>query len=159
MSSREDRRALEADIALSRSVLAEQGLGLVVARKGRVVASSSEHGVRPLLRVALRRREDIAGAAVADRVVGRASAMLCVYCRAAAVSTPLASEGAVRELRSAGIRVAADVVVPSILNRTGTDVCPFEKMTAGLGSADDVVRTLEAFFAAREGRELRVVER
>ncbi len=124
-------------------------LGLVAVKDGKVVASSHEHGVRPLVDAVLADRERLRGAVVGDRVVGRASAMLCIYCDVAAVCTPLASEGAASELKSADIPLFAEKMAPSILNRDATNRCPFEKMTDGLRSPDEVVAALRAFFEAR----------
>ncbi len=143
------RSRIQSDIETARDMLLEGGLGLVAVKDGKVVVSSRERGVRPLVDAVLGVRESLKGAVVGDRVVGRASAMLCVYCGVGAVYTPLASEGALAELASAGIPVVADRTTPAILNRDGTDRCPFEKMTDGLRSPAEVVDTLRAFFETR----------
>jgi hypothetical protein len=130
-------------------ILAE-GLGLAAVKHGKVIASSREHGVRPLLDAVTSVGENLSGAVIGDRVVGRASAMLCIYCGVRAVYTPLASETALGELAAAGIPVIVDGTAPAILNRDGTDRCPFEKMTDGLSSPAEVVETLRAFFKARK---------
>lgn len=137
---------IEEDIGIARDMMRDRDLGLVVVKDKRVVASSREHGVRPLVDAVSRCKESLNGAVVGDRVVGRASAMLCIYCGVGAVYTPLASQGAVAELEVAGVPVVAEAVTRSILNRAGTDVCPFEKMTKDLNSAAEVVATLQSFF-------------
>ncbi len=148
VSSEATHETIEDDVKLARALLRDNGVGLVAVKNGRVVATSQERGVRPLLDMALRRASDLAGAVLGDRVVGRASAMLCVYCRVAAVYTPLASESAVAELSSARIPLVADRRTQSILNRAGTDVCPFERMTEGLRSPAEVVQALRSFFGS-----------
>ncbi|MGE5588264.1 MAG: DUF1893 domain-containing protein [Clostridia bacterium] len=139
---------VQSDIETARHMILEEGLGLVAVKHGNVVVSSREHGVRPLVDAVLGTGESLRGAVIGDRVVGRASAMLCIYCGVRAVYTPLASEAALGEFAAAGIPVAADGTAPTILNRDGTDRCPFEKMTDGLSSPAEVVDTLRAFFEA-----------
>ncbi|MDI7247147.1 MAG: DUF1893 domain-containing protein [Bacillota bacterium] len=150
MSCTTRRCRIEGDIQLARSLLRNGDLGLVAVKDGKVVASSRERGVRPLLHAVLGAGKGLEGAVVGDRVVGRASAMLCIYCDAGAVYTPLASEGALLELRSARIPVVAEATTSAILNRDGTDRCPFEKMTDGLGSPAEVVAALRTFFESRK---------
>lgn len=146
MSSPARNCVIDEDIEIARSMLHDRDVGLVAVKDGKIIAASRERGVRPLVELVLRRGQDLTDAVVGDRVVGRASAMLCIYCKAAAVYTPLASEGAVAELESAHIPVVAEATTRSILNRAGTDVCPFEKMTAGLRSPAEVLGALRSFF-------------
>ncbi|MEW6227060.1 MAG: DUF1893 domain-containing protein [Bacillota bacterium] len=146
MSSPTRNCVIDEDIEIARNMLYDRDVGLVAVKDGKVITTSRERGVRPLVDVVLRHEQDLTDAVVGDRVVGRASAMLCIYCKAAAVYTPLASEGAVAELESAHIPVIAEATTRSILNRAGTDVCPFEKMTAGLRSPAEVLGALRSFF-------------
>lgn len=140
---------IRSDVEVAREMVLKRGLGLVAVKDGEVVIGSRERGVRPLVEAVLRAGERLRGAVVGDRVVGRASAMLCVYTGVGAVYTPLASEGALRELALAGIPAIADSTAPAILNRDGTDRCPFEKMTDGLRTPAEVVEALKAFFQTR----------
>lgn len=140
---------VQEDLELAKDML-HSGLGLVAIKGGRVITSSRERGVRPLVEAVLRFSDgdDLRDAAIADRVVGRASAMLCIFCGAAAVYTPLVSEGAASELKGADVLLVADTTTRYILNREGNDMCPFEKMTEGLRMPAQVVAALRAFFEA-----------
>jgi len=57
----------------------------------------------------------------------------------------LASDSAATELQLANIKLIADERTPRILNRQGTDMCPFEKMTEDLQSSNEVFQTLVDF--------------
>ena len=138
------------DLELARRLLGEGGLAFVLAKEGRVLASSKEEGVRPFFEVVASTGGELKGAVLADRVVGRAVALLCLYAGIAAVSTPLASEPALRMLEPA-IKTHADRVVPHILNRAGTGLCPFEALTAAIDTPEEAIVALRRFFE-RAGR-------
>ena len=69
------------------------------------------------------------GSALADKVVGRAAAMIAVLGEVNAVHSPLMSQEAVDVLSEAGILHCADKVVEQILNQGGTGPCPLEIAT------------------------------
>ena len=48
------------------------------------------------------------------------------------VFAQLISEQAVQVLKAADIAVEYDTIVPNIINRDGTDVCPVEKLTMNI---------------------------
>ncbi|MCL4459450.1 MAG: DUF1893 domain-containing protein [Chloroflexi bacterium] len=132
------------DLALARDRLHRDKVNLVVVKDSCLLASSAEGGVRPLVQMVLQLGEEMQGAAVADKVVGRAAALLCCYAGVSAVYTPLASESARQELRAADIQIVADQIVAHILNRSGDGPCPFERLTEGKGPAE-ALAALRAF--------------
>jgi len=88
---------------------------------------SGEHGIRPPL-LWLRENPDILrGAEVADKVIGKAAALLFAHGGARSVWAARMSEAARDFLRAAGIAFAYDELVPAILNRDGTGLCPMEQ--------------------------------
>lgn len=136
---------IEQDIELAKKMICDNGLGLVAIKEGRVILKSGERGVRPFVQAINELGDTLHGSVIGDRVIGRASAMLCIYLGATAVYTPLISDSAVAEFRLADIKLVADKRTPYILNRQGTDMCPFEKMTEASRSPDEVFRTLAGF--------------
>lgn len=140
-----NKHRIEEDIRLTQKIISENGMGLVAIKEGKVLIQAEDRGVRPFVQAVMDLGEKLHGAIIGDRVVGRASAMLCIYSRAVAVYTPLVSDMAVAELQLANIELIADKRTPRILNRQGTDMCPFEKMTETLKSPDEVFRALVDF--------------
>lgn len=68
------------------------------------------------------------GCTLHDRVVGLAAARLIAHSgMIAKVNTPVSSEQAKSHLCQAGIAVNADSVVPKILNKDRTTMCPMER--------------------------------
>lgn len=81
-------------------------------------------GVQPLLTALEEGR--LAGACVADRVIGKGAAMLLVCGGAAAVHASLISAHAKTYLDRHQIEYSSDQTCPYIINRTGNGMCPME---------------------------------
>jgi len=93
---------------------------------------SDEHGIRPPL-LWLRENPDILrGAEVADKVIGKAAALLFAHGGARSVWATRMSEAARDFLRATDIEFSYDELVPAILNRDGTDLCPMEQRAMGI---------------------------
>ena len=85
------------------------------------------------------------GATMADRVVGRGAALLMVKGGVKEVFTFVLSQPALDVLSQAGITVTYDTLQPNIINRTGTDICPVEKLTADTADPDEAFRRIGEF--------------
>jgi len=134
------------DRKLARSLLEEEKWNLVVVRDGQVVLSSRESGVSPLFRAVRSMADRLHNAALADRVVGSAVAMLCLHARVASVYAVTASQGALDILGKQSMPVTTENVVSNISNRAGTDVCPFEMLAQDAGSPARLFSVLESMF-------------
>ena len=91
------------------------------------ILTSDAHGIRPPL---LWLREDpdlLRGADVSDRVIGKAAALLFCHGGVRSIWAEKMSEAAVDFLNAADIAHAYDALVPAILNREGTGLCPMEQ--------------------------------
>ena len=85
------------------------------------------------------------GASMADRVVGRGAALLMVKGGVKEVFAFVLSQPALDVLRQAGITISYDTLQPNIINRTGTDICPVEKLTADTTNPDEAFRLIGNF--------------
>lgn len=111
-----------------------------VACKGETVFISEEHGIGSLLSW-IDGKDDLAGAAVADKVIGKAAALLLVLLDVSQAHTPVLSERAFDVLKRHHIAVTYGKVVPYIKNRTGDGICPMEETVWDI---DDPKEALEA---------------
>ncbi len=71
--------------------------------------------------------ENLTGYSVADLVVGKAAALLFVKCGIKKVFAKTLSEKGKKILELYGIDYEYETLTDSIINRTGTDICPMEK--------------------------------
>lgn len=114
-----------------------------VVRKEDNVYTSTERGVKPLLNW-LDSDIDFSGYSAADKVVGKAAAMLYVLLGVEAVHAVVISTKAKNVLEQHGISVTYDSLVDRIHNRTNTGFCPMEE---AVWEIDDLQ---EALWAVRD---------
>ena len=115
----------EIDAALERIAAGEADC--YILRPGCEPLPGHGRGVRPLLQLLENSPETLHGAVLADKIIGKAAAMIAVLGGVAAIHTLTASESALAFLETAGIPAAARRTVPYIVNRTGDGMCPLEQ--------------------------------
>lgn len=133
---------------LDRARAALPGHTLALCRGGEVVTSDLR-GVMPMLGF-LREGRDLSGFCAADRVVGRAAAMLFAKAGVRAVHAEVMSDGAVALLAAHGIDALCDVRTAAIENRQKTGLCPMESAVAGIEDIDAGIAAI-----CRRAEELR----
>jgi len=102
---------------------------------------SDLRGIRPVLQFT-GDGNDLHGCSAADRIVGRAAAMLFVLAGVREVYADVMTEGAITVLRSNGIDCFCKQQVFVINNRTGDGPCPMEIAVAGIESPEDAVTAI-----------------
>jgi hypothetical protein len=120
------------DLDMAKRTLHEEGLSLVVAKNGTILFRSKSHGVSDLLAMISDIGRLAEGASLADSIVGRAAALLCVYSKIVAVYGTNTSEGALSVFKANGIKCEYGMLVARILNREKNDTCPFDKAVSGI---------------------------
>lgn len=117
---------MSGDLKLAAKLL-EVGNSLVVVRDGRTLFSSRMPGIAPMLEAL--DSNVLPGSAVADKVIGRAAAMIAVAGEATSVYSPTMSQEAVDVLTQAGMLYCSRTIVPIILDKEKTRRCPVEAVT------------------------------
>ena len=113
------------DLDRARQLL-EQGDFTCVLCRVEAQRVSHKRGVAPMLEF-LDAGEDLRGFSAADKVVGKALAFLFVLAGVTQVYSPVMSEKAVEVLDHYGILHHSGRLVPYIINRTQTGMCPMEQ--------------------------------
>jgi hypothetical protein len=119
------------DIKLAKKKLEEGGLACVVVRDGEILFTSRNRGISPLVEFN-GISDDRGGYSLADKVIGRAAAFLCIYSNIEFVYAVVISSPAMRILEKNGVPVTFNIEVTAIKNRTGDGLCPLEKLSAGV---------------------------
>lgn len=127
------------------NVLVDEGCRGVVRSVQGELRTFSRRGVADLFSLVADEPDFLRGASVADRVIGRGAALLLVKGGAREVYAQVISSGALEVLRSVGIETSFDKEVPNIINRTGTDICPVEKLTASTSSPAEAYERIKQF--------------
>lgn len=103
--------------------------------------SSKQRGVRPLLDF-LQSGKDFLGGIAADKTVGAGAAHLYVLLGIQAVWAKVVSEPALVILKENGISVFYETLVPHIINRQGTGMCPIESTVYALKSSTEAYQRI-----------------
>ncbi len=135
------------DIDLARSLLETDRWNLVIVKNGQVVFRSRERGIAPFFHAVQSTGKGLHNAAMADRIVGLAVAMLCVHAHIASVYADVASNAALDMLQKNGVVVDARDTVSHISNADGTDLCPFEKLAGSCRKPSQLMTALQSLFA------------
>ena len=109
---------------------------------GSVMFKSTEKGVQPLLDW-MNSGNNYMGYMIADKVVGRAAAFIDIAMGVREVYAEVMSEGAKELLEKNHIEAYADTVVPQIMNKDKSDVCPLEKAVEGIENAGEALMPIE----------------
>lgn len=112
-----------------KQMLAHDDVRGVVRTAAAEVIEFHNPGVKDLFELVATRPHELAGALVADRVIGRGAALLLVLGKVKSVYAQVISSPALQVLNEANINVGYGSIEPNIINRDGTDLCPVEKLT------------------------------
>lgn len=138
------------DIGRAKELLAANGHTCVLCR-GAECYISDKRGVAPLLGW-IDEGAALDGFAAADKVVGRAAALLFALVGIREVYAEILSEPAADALRESGIAFTYGALVPGIINREGTGPCPMERAVMEIcdpkAAPQEIRRTLAALRAA-----------
>ena len=123
--------------------LVERGGFTCAIAKGDRLFTSTLRGIRPRLDL-IESGEDFSGGIAADKIVGRAAALLYARLGIAEVYAGVLGEGGLAVLREHNIAAQFGTLAERIINRAGTDICPMERASA------DISNPNEAFFALKK---------
>lgn len=122
---------MQTDLNLAKQRLSQKNFSLVVAKRGIVLFETEAHGISGLLNTIKELENDMRDSSVADRIVGRAAALLFAYSGVIAVFAVTASDGGIAVLKDNKIFLEFGSRVSRILDSKKVDICPFEKLVAG----------------------------
>ncbi len=130
------------DIQRAISLIKKENATLVAVNKDEIYISH-ERGVAPILNKIDENPQFFCGASVADKVIGKAAAMLLVKYGVKEIHATLVSERALDYLKGKPTKITYDTAVDHIINRDKTDMCPMEKSvlnTENEGEAEALIR-------------------
>jgi len=133
------------DLDLAKKVFSDKKVSLVVTKEGKIIYESLESGIFGLLKAIEKLGNQMWEASVADKVVGRAAALLLAYSRTKEVFAYVLSIEGKKVLETNNIKVEHQTLVKEILNRTGEDICPFEKFSHNINSLNQAYEQLKVF--------------
>jgi hypothetical protein len=112
--------------------LDEAGMCLMVYEGGSVIFQSQSKGIRPHLEAINALGSRLRGTLMVDKIVGRAAALLILYCEVVEVHAGVISWGGRDVLNRAGVKLFYGEETEHIKMVDGRIYCPFEAMVQGI---------------------------
>jgi hypothetical protein len=140
------------DLQLAKQKLNDDSLAFIIVQDGAIVRAGTREGIGELIE-ALEALDALGararGAALADKIVGKAVAMVARAAQIRAVYSPLMSQAACDALARDQIAFEYERLVPLILNKRSDGPCPLERLTLPIEDPRAAVDALRDFVRAR----------
>lgn len=120
-------KEIKDNLQVAKNLLSEVGCAFVLLKDDMEPVYSSEIGLKPIMVILRQDKLGLENGVIADKVIGKAAALMLVLSKAQAVHGVVMSQAAVKVLDENGINYSYDTLVPFIENRTKTGMCPLEK--------------------------------
>jgi hypothetical protein len=131
------------DMQHAQRYLLESNASIVAIKDQRILGERKGFGLRPFLELIDEMGLGLSECVVGDRILGRASSLLCHYSKVRGVYSPTGTKTAIALLIMGGIACQVDSIVPFITNIDGDDMCPFEEL---LQAIDDPQQAYELLY-------------
>lgn len=132
------------DLEAAKKRLSEKGLTLSIVKGGKIIFETFSHGISGFLEAIEKFGDELEGASVADRVLGKAIALLCVNTKIKAVYAIILSEKAKALLKENAVYHEWDSLVENILGTDKAGICPFERLATEISDPKDAYKRLKA---------------
>lgn len=134
------------DVNLAMKALKQDRLTLAISKGGNIIFTSRNRGVLDLYCLMKQNTDILNGASAADKVVGKAAAMLYAVSGIHELYADNLSRGAASILRDAGVKVQYRNIIPFVMNRDRTGMCPVERLANTVDTLEQLMAGLEHFY-------------
>ena len=131
------------DLGIAKDQLFRKDLTLVIVKNGGVVFETASHRISGFLGAIAQLGDRLEGASVADRVVGKAIALLCIYAGIREVYAEVLSRKAKTVFKENEVLCEWSNLVDTILDFNRSGVCPFEKAAEGISDPELAYETFK----------------
>ncbi len=132
------------DLELAKERLNEKSLTLSIVKNGEIIFETVSNGISGFLEAIEKFGDGLEGTSVADRVTGKAIALLCVYAKVKAVYAIILSKGAKSVFEKHAVYHEWEELVENILDVKKAGICPFEKLANEISNPKDAYKRLKA---------------
>jgi hypothetical protein len=114
-----------------------------VAVKDGWIFESHDRGIAPIMKLLSEDRDLLRGTCVADKVIGKAAALLLCYAGIQMLYAKTISEHAISVLKEHALPYECGQAVPFIVNRAGDGMCPMEQLVLDITTPDEAYSILK----------------
>lgn len=134
------------DQILARNKLLEGGYSCVLVKGGDIVMASYDKGIKSIFSKIVEDKNLLKNASMADKVVGKALALLSLFAGIKSIYGYIMSDHAKIVLENSGINVEYNEMVPYIINKDKTGQCFIEKLVSDIGDPEKAFNAISNFF-------------
>ena len=134
--------------------LHREKLSCVIMQSNGTIVKCHRRGVIDLYELLRDTPSVLDGATIADKVVGRGAAALMALGKVKRLHTDVLSRPALEMLQQGDISVSYGILVDNIINRTGDDICPVEKLTSQAGTAAEALPLIKRFVENMQAQKI-----
>jgi hypothetical protein len=125
------------DLEIAKKRLYDKDLTLVIVKNGGIVFETNSQKISGFVGAIEMFNAQLNGASVADRVAGKALALLCAYAGIQEVYAELLSRKAKAVLVANEIPFEFKDMIDNVLDVNKKDICPFEKVADSVSTPKD----------------------
>lgn len=134
---------IENNLKEAKGLLNDIKYSFVLMKEGQENIYSTDIGLKPIMVILRKDRLGLELGVVADKVIGKAAALMLVLSKASAVHAVVMSQAAKVILDENGITYTYDNLVPYIENRSQTGPCPLEECVESINEPELAYAAIE----------------
>lgn len=120
-----------------KDILLKENHTLVIYKNNASVITSNDRGVNSLIKLIKEDKSQLSGSLIADKVIGKAAALLMIYAGVKEIYAPIISKPALQTLLKHNVKIYYDKEVERIINRKGDGLCPMETLCLDIEKPDE----------------------
>lgn len=131
----------------AKAMICAEKCSFVVIKEGRIVYQDKGNGVKPILKLLEADREFLKDAVVADKIIGKAAALLLTLGKVQKVYGITMSRAGKEYLESVGIACDNEKCIDVISNRKRDGICPLERAVSDVNDPEEAFEKLKETIA------------
>jgi hypothetical protein len=131
------------DLEIAKAELYEENLTLAIVKNGELIYSTKSHRISGFLDAIEKCGGILEGASLADKVAGKAIALLCAYAKIKEVFAAVMSRKAQVVFKKHKISCHWNELVENVLDTNRAGMCPFEKAAAGISDPEKAFKAFK----------------
>ena len=135
------------DLEIAKKQLYDKNLTLAIVKNGIILFQTDSHRISGFIGAIEKFGVQLNGASVADRVAGKALALLCVYAGIRQIYAEVLSRKAQAVFEDNKIMFEWKEIIDNVLDLNKAGVCPFEKVAADISDPKESYATFKTLLA------------
>ncbi|MFA6755425.1 MAG: DUF1893 domain-containing protein [Bacilli bacterium] len=139
---------VESDISYALRILKEKNESIVIVKDNNILYESKLDGLKAIIHL-IDNKVNIEGSSVADKIIGKAAALLLSYLKVKEVYAAVLSEKAIEVLKNNLIIFNYSEMTKNIINRTNTGMCPMEKAVMNINDGLTAYKVIKSIIFSK----------